>query len=153
VRRRLEVSEDEKNYSDFFQIGANTVNILALLSGFTFTGITILLSMSPVLESVRLQFILFFLASLFFLFMYLLLWANGLFMRLCKNLPPLTSEVASFNRLIIVGYMLLQSAVIVMFLIWNFIYVSLASGAVLAMFILLQLRRLKVLGRFRKGEP
>jgi hypothetical protein len=132
----IALSESEKNYSDYLQIGANTLSILVLLSGFTFTGITILLSQFPVLENLTAQFILFFLASLFFLFMFLSVWANSMWMRFCRDLPPVTREIAVFNLLTILGYMLLQLAVVLMFLIWNLIYLSLASGVVLAMFVI-----------------
>ena len=146
------LSESEKDYSDYIQVGANTLSILVLLSGFTFTGITILLSQFPVMESLTVQFILFFLASLFFLFMFLLTWANVMFMRFCGNLPPVTREIAGFNRLTMLSYMLLQLAVVLMFLIWNLIYLSLASGIVLAMFVILQIRGLKRWGRLRSNE-
>ena len=144
-------SESEKDYSDYLQIGANTVNILVLLSGFTFTGITILLSQFPVLGSLTTQFILFFLSSLFFLFMLLLVWANFTYMRQCRNLPPVTKEIAGFNRLVILSYMLLQLAVVLMFLIWNLVYLSLASGVMWAMFTIIQIRGLRGWGRLHSN--
>lgn len=132
----IALSESEKDYSDFLQIGANTINILVLLSGFTFTGITILLSQFPVLGSLTVQFVLFFLASLFFLFMFLLGMANTMFMKACRNLPPVTRDVVRFNRLIWVSWTLLQFAVVLMFLIWNLVYLTLATGIMLAMFVI-----------------
>jgi hypothetical protein len=50
------LSENEMDYSDYFQVKANTSNILVLLSGFTFTGITILLGQFPILGSLTAQF-------------------------------------------------------------------------------------------------
>jgi hypothetical protein len=135
----IALSENEKDYSDYLQIGANTINILVLLSGFTFTGITILLSQFPILDSLTAQFVLFFLASLFFLFMLMLGMANTMFMRACRNLPPVTRDVVRFNRLTWVSWTLLQLAVVLMFLIWNLIYLSLATGIMLAMFIIVNI--------------
>lgn len=143
------ILENEKDYSDYFQVTAHTINILVLLSGFTFTGITILLSQYPVLGNLTVQFILFFLASLLFFFMFLLAWFESTLMRLCRNLPRVTSEVADLNRMIILGYTLLQLAVVLMFLVWNLTYLSLASGVVLAMFVIVEIRGLKRLGRLR----
>jgi hypothetical protein len=141
------ISENEKGYSDYFQVTANTVNILVLLSGFTFTAITILLSQFPVLGSPAVQFILFFMASLLFFFMFLMGWFNAALMRLCRNRPPVTREVVGLNRLILLGYTLLQLVVVLMFLIWNLVFLSLASGIVLAMFVIVQIRGTIRLGR------
>jgi len=146
------ISENEKDYSDYFQVTAHTANILALLSGFTFTGITILLSQYPVLGSLTVQFILFFLASLFFFFMFLMAWFDAALMRLCRNRPPVTREVAGLNRLIVLGYTLLQLTVVLMFLVWNLAYLSLASGVVLAMFVILEIRGVALAGRLRSNE-
>ena len=145
-------SENEKDYSDYFQVTANTVNILVLLSGFTFTGITILLSQYTVLGSLTVQFILFFLASLFFFFMFLLTWFNANLLRLCRNRPPVTTEIAGLNRLIVLGYSLLQLAVVLMFLVWNLLYLSLASGVVLAMFVIVEIRGMIRMGMLHTNE-
>ena len=146
------ISENAKDYSDYFQVTTNTMNILVLLSGFTFTAITILLSQYPVLGSLTVQFILFFLASLLFFFMFLMAWFAGALMRLCRNRPPVTREVAGLNRLILLGYTLLQLAVVLMFLIWNLTYLSLASGVVLAMFVIVEIRGMIRMGRLHSNE-
>jgi hypothetical protein len=148
----IALSENEKDYSAYLQVVSNTLNILVLLSGFTFTGITILLSLFPVLGSLTVQFILFFLSSLLFLFMFLLTWLNAMLMRFCRNRPPVTREIAGFNRLTIFGYVLLQLAVVLMFLVWNLAYLSLASGVVLALFVIIQIREVKRMGRLHRNE-
>jgi hypothetical protein len=148
----IAISENEKEYSVYLQVATNTLNILVLLSGFTFTSITILLSLYPVLGSLPVQFILFFLASLFFCFMFMLTWFNSNLMKLSRNLPPVTREVVLFNRLLISTYTLLQLAVVLMFLIWNLIYLSLASGIVLAIFVILQIQGIKRSKRFHFNE-
>lgn len=141
------ISENEKDYSDYFQITANTGNILVLLSGFTFTAITIMLSLFPVLGSLTVQFILFFLASLFFFFMFLMGWFGNMLMKLCRDRPSVTREVVAFNHLTMLGFHLLQLAVVLMFLVWNLIYLALASGVVLALFVFVQIR-----GYLRSGR-
>jgi len=57
-----------------------------------------------------------------------------------------------FNRLLISTYMLLQLAVVLMFLIWNLIYLSLASAIVLAIFVFVQIRGVKRSERFHFNE-
>lgn len=146
------ISENEKDYSDYFQVTSNTTNILVLLSGFTFTAITIMLSQFPILGSLTVQFILFFLASLFFFFMFLMGWFSIMLMRLCRNRPPVTREVITFNHLLMSSFHLLQLVVVLMFLIWNLIYLALASGVMLALFVFVQVRGYFRLGRSHINE-
>jgi hypothetical protein len=79
-------------------------------------------------------------------------WFSGVLMRLCRNRPPVTREVAGLNRLILLGYTLLQLAVVLMFLIWNLIYLSLASGVVLALFVIVEIRGMIRVGRLHSNE-
>jgi hypothetical protein len=144
----IALAESEKDYSDYRQVMGNLSSIVVLLSGFTFTGITILLSQFPVLGSVTSQLILFFLASLFFLFIFLLGWIHGMLTRLCRNVPPVTRDIAAFNRLMMLSWVLLQLAVVLMFLIWNLVYLSLALGVMWAVFNMIQIRGLKGWRRF-----
>jgi hypothetical protein len=131
--------ENDEDYSDYFQVAANTLNIYVLLSGFTFTGTTILLGLYPTLGSLSVQFILFFLASLFFCFMFQMVWFNSRLMSLCRNRPPVTKSVVYFNHSTLLSFYLLQFSVVLMFLIWNLIYLSLATGIVWALFASIQL--------------
>jgi len=141
------ISETAKDYSDYYQVAANTVNMLALLSGFTFTGITILLSLYPVLGNLAVQFLLFFLAFLFFLFMFLMGWFNTHLMRLARNRPPVTRQVVIFNHMVMLSYQLIQFAVVLMFFVWDLIYLGLASGILLALFVFVQVRNYFTTGR------
>jgi hypothetical protein len=136
----IDLSENERDYSDYRQVIGNLSNIVVLLSGFTFTAITILLSQFSVLGSLTTQFILFFLAFLFFLFIMLMGTVHVLLSKFCRNFPPVTKDIAGFNRLMILSWVLLQFAVVLMFLIWNLVYLSLASGVMLAIFNIPQIR-------------
>jgi hypothetical protein len=149
----IAVSENEKDYSDYRQVLGNLSNIVVLLSGFTFTAITILLSQFPVLGSLTSQIILFFLASLFFLFIMLLGMVHGLLTKLCRNFPPVTKDIAGFNRLTILSWILLQLAVVLMFLIWGLVYLSLASGVTMVLFNIPEIRAVIRMGRLsEQGE-
>jgi len=139
----IAMSEIEKDYADYLQVGANLINVLALLSGFAFTAITILLSQYPNLgglNSIASQVVLLLLSSLFFLFMWLLVSYQGRLLHLCRRIPPVTKELAFFNRLINQSYLALQFVVVVMFLVWSLFYLALATGIVWAIFTFLTVR-------------
>jgi len=131
------VTEHEKDYSEYIQILSHTGGILALLSGFTFTAFTILLTLLPNPSSIASQFTLVFLAALFYLFMTLLTWGSPTMMRYSKNIPPLSKGVSTFNSLVFLGYVGLESVMVLMPFVWNLIYVALAIGVLLAVFIIL----------------
>ena len=131
------VTENEKDYSDYIQLLSNTGSILALLSGFTFTAFTILLTLLPDPSSIASQFTLVFLAALFYLFMYLLSWGPPSMMRYCKNVPPASKGTNTFNSLVLLGYVGLELVIVLMPLVWSLIYVALASGVLLAITIIL----------------
>ena len=124
------VTENEKDYSEYIQLLSNTGSILALLSGFTFTAFTILLTLLPNPSSIASQFTLVFLAALFYLFMYLLSWGGQWAMRHCKNVPPLSKGTNTFNSLVLLSLFGLEIVIVLMPLIWGLIYVALASGVV-----------------------
>lgn len=130
------VTENEKDYSEYIQILSHTGGILALLSGFTFTAFTILLTLLPNPSSIASQFTLVFLAALFYLFMTLLTWGSPTMMRYSK-IPPLSKGVSTFNSLVFLGYVGLESVMVLMPFVWNLIYVALAIGVLLAVFIIL----------------
>jgi hypothetical protein len=136
----ITLSETEKDYSDYRQLIGNLGNIMALFSGFTFTAITILLSQFSILGSLITQLVLFFLTFLFFLFIALVGSVHGNIYRLCRNFPPVTKELASFNRLSLLSWVMMQFAVVLMFLIWDLVYLSLASTVMLVLFNIPQVR-------------
>jgi len=131
------VTENEKDYSEYIQLMSNTSSVLALLSGFTFTAFTILLTLLPDPSSIASQFTLVFLAALFYLFMYLLSWGSPWMMRHCRNVPPLSKGINTFNSLILLSHVGLESVIVLMPLVWGLIYVALASGVLLATSIIL----------------
>jgi hypothetical protein len=67
------LSEDEKDWSDYISHRSNLINIFALLCGFTFTAITILVTRLPEPNSLSSQLILLFSSTLLDLFVILLL--------------------------------------------------------------------------------
>jgi len=132
------VTENEKDYSDYVQnMLTSTLSTISLLSGFTFTAFTILLTLLPDPSNMISQFTLFFLAALFYLFMTLLHWGHHQIMRYSKNVPPLSKGINTFNFLILLSYMGLGTTIVLMLLIWNLIYLALATGVAWAIHLIL----------------
>ena len=131
------MSENENDYSDYIQHQSNLSNVLSLLSGFSFTALTILLTQLPDPSTLMSQFTLFFLGALFYQFIFLLGWHNAVVIRRCKNIPPITKEITTLNSLVSLSYIWLSLIVVLMFLIWNLVYLALAIGVVYVIFIIL----------------
>ena len=131
------VSENEKDYSGYTQMMSVTGSTISLLSGFTFTAFTILLTQLSDPSSIASQFTLFFLAGLFYLFMVLLMWSHRHIMRYTKNIPPLSKGTNTFNFLLLVSFWGLGTTMVLMPFIWNLIYLALATGIMWVTFIML----------------
>jgi len=130
------VTTNEKDYSDYIKHLSNLNSVGSLLAGFTFTTITLLITRLPDPSSIMSQLVLFFIAVLFFLFIFLVGWNANTIIYFCRNVPPKTKQLSIFNLLTVMSYILLGVTVILMFLLWNLIYLALASGIVWALFII-----------------
>lgn len=131
------MTESVKDYSDYIQYASSLVSMLSLLGGFTFTAFTILLTLLPDPSNIISQFTLIFLAGLFYMFMSLLGWVHTLMIRYCKNVPPASKAITTFNSLVSLSYMGLGLTMVLMLLIWDLVYLALASGIVWAISIIL----------------
>jgi len=145
-------TESEKDYSDYIQYASSSASVLSLLSGFTFTAFTILLAQLPDLSSIISQFTLFFLAALFYLFITLLARLHTFQMiRYCKNVPPASRGLSTFNYLSISTYIGLEFSIVLMLLIWNLIYLALATGIMWAIFAVLLISGARPFLEYRKA--
>jgi hypothetical protein len=130
------MTTDEEDYSDYIKHMSNLSSVGSLLAGFTFTTLTLLITRLPDPSSIMSQLVLFFIAVLFYLFIFLVGWNANTIIYFCRNVPPKTKQLSLFNLLTLVSYVLLGVTVILMFLLWNLIYLALASGIVWALFII-----------------
>jgi hypothetical protein len=135
------MSTNDEDYSSFLAYETWASQIIALFCGFTFTVITILLVELPAPIQIQSQIILFFLASLFNLFQFLL-FSYILYLAFCiKAVPPELKRLGTHARvhelLTVLSFYLLGLAVVLMFFLWNLLYLALASGVVYALFIIL----------------
>lgn len=127
----------DKDYSDWIQYMSNVANTLSLFSGFTFTSITILLTLLPDPRQISSQITLFLLSALLDFFLFLMGWQTIFVIYHCRSVPPLTRGMAIASRLWFSSFGLLCIAVTIMFLLWNLTYLAFASGLALVLVLIL----------------
>ena len=131
------MSENKKDYSDYISYASNFLIALSLFSGFTFASITILITQLPDPSQILIQATLLFLATMFYLFVFLSFYMIGCILHCVENVPPRTKllgygKVVSF--LTAMSFPIWGVAVVLMFLFWNLVYLALASFIVLLVF-------------------
>jgi len=147
----VSINED---YSNWIQYMSNVTHALSLFSGFTFTSITILLTLLPDPSQISSQITLFLLSILLDFFLFLMGWQTVLVIYYCKNIPPLTTRLHLSSRLWFLSFGLLCMAVTTMFLLWNLTYLALASGIALVLVTIIFYRfAWKPYMKFRKIQP
>ena len=144
------VTESEKDYSDYIQHGSNTNSMLSLLCGFTFAAFTILLAQLPDPSSILSQITLFFIAALFYVFLTELAWMHLQTIRLCRNVPPASRGLNTFNLVNTLSYMGLELTVVLMLLIWNLNYLALATGIMWVILAIFNIGIVRVFLEYRK---
>ena len=126
------VTTDEKDYSDYIKHMSSLNSEFTFLAGFTFTILTLLITLLPDPSSITAQLTLLFLAVLFDLLIFLVAWNTINNVYFCRNVPPLTKRLAIFNWLSLLCFNLSGVAIILVFLLSDLIYLALASGIIWA---------------------
>jgi len=122
------LSRDEKDYSDYIKHLSNVMSIMTLLSGFLFTAYTLLITRLPDPSSITAQSTLLVVSIYLSMCTYCLAtFAEGS-VACCRNMPPLTRNVAATNLLFLfTGTTAMATAVILMSLLWSLTYLALAQ--------------------------
>jgi hypothetical protein len=105
--------------------------MLSLLTGFTFTAITLLLNQLRDTNSLVAQLTLLFLTTIFNLFLFLLQWQIIIVIGVyyLRNPPPrYLWELSVFNLLMVGTSSLWGISLVLIFLLWNWVYLALVSG-------------------------
>jgi len=145
------VTADEKDYSDYIKHMSSFSSVISVFAGFIFTVLTLLITLLPNPSSIKAQVAFFFLAVLFDLSIFLIAWNTVNNVYLCRNVPPRTKGLATFNWLSLVSFGLSGVAVVLVFLLSDLIYLALASGIVWILFIIaIYLFTWKPLKEYRK---
>jgi hypothetical protein len=120
---------NKEDYSEYVGTVSNTINVLALLSGFMFASLTVLLNGLPDLSSALSQSVL--LVAAFFLDFFLFLlqaFVSGLMPYV--RMPRLTRRIAVFNLLTVLSILFgMGSVTILMFFAYKLVYLALAQLA------------------------
>ena len=130
------MTKNEKDYSDYISQLLSLTNGLHFFAGFIFTSITILLTQLSDQSRMQAQVTLFFLALLFYLLVFLALYARAEVTYLLINMPPSSKKRTAFNLAILLVLSMSGLAIILMFLLWSLVYLALASGVVWVLYII-----------------
>ncbi len=129
-----QVSRDEADYTEYVKcVSGSRVTMLSLLSGFTFSAITVLLFYRSDPSSVLSQITLFFLVILFDLCLFLLAWQTIIVIgtwSVIKAPERSKWELSVFNFLLIFVFILWGWSVVLMFLLRNLDFLTLISGII-----------------------
>lgn len=129
-----QVSRNEEEYTEYVKcVSGSRVTMLSLLSGFTFSAITVLLFYRSDPSSVLSQITLFFLVILFDLCLFLLAWQTIIVIgtwNVIKAPERSKWELSVFNFLLIFVFILWGWSVVLMFLLRNLDFLTLVSGII-----------------------
>ena len=138
-----ESEPEEELYTYLLNLSRVRASILSFLAGFTFTVLGIFLNQLPDLTSLISQSTLFLLTFLFELFLFLGAWQLSIIISCAPARIVYAAysrvfkrEVATFSYLMLIGLSLLGLSVTLMFLLWNLLYLALASGIVWIIFLI-----------------
>ncbi len=113
------MSADEKDWSDYVRHRSNLINIFALLCGFTFTAIAILVTTLPEPNSLSSQLVLLFSSTLLDLFVILLLFNTLNIFNYIQKIPKPTKATNIISILSVVSIGLWGFLLPFVFLLFN----------------------------------
>ena len=140
------MSNQEKDYSAYISYHLMASNLFSLFMGFTFTSIVVLLTWVVDPGQIRIQTVLFFLVLLFHVLGFLL-FAEEALLAYCVRTAPLLPKNYRGGWLVhqlsnFVWYML-AGIIVLMFAVWNLIYLAVLAAVVGISLILLARRIVK----------
>ena len=104
------------------------MNGMLFLAGFTFTVVTILLTSLPNPKATQSQLMLLFLSSVFYLSIFVAVFAMVEIPRYASRVPPLTKRSRIGNILIFSTFLLIGLALPLLFLVLDLTLLALVSG-------------------------
>jgi len=135
------VSKNKKDYSAYIATQSSVIQLNSLFVAFTFTVITLLLTLLPDLNQILPQVTLFFLAVLFDTFLYLTYTGFVSLSSCAYHVPPIEEKeqrnTAVTNFMYRFSLVLWGAAMVLMFLLWNLVILALAWGVVHVLFTIL----------------
>ena len=122
------MSNVEDNYSDYIVHMSHLTDVIAVLAGFCFTTLTLLVTLLPDPSQIVAQFTLFFMTFLCDLLVFIIGWGSVSIIYFCRKVPPLTKQLKIFNFLSMSGFSLCGLIPVLMFLVIKLTYLALVSG-------------------------
>ena len=121
------MTHDEEDYSDYSRHINTSINGLTLITGFTFTAITLLLTRLGNPSSLSSQLLLLFLVILFYLDSSLAEHLGVETLYYCKRVPPQTQKIAVRTTLMMISSALFGLAIPFMFFLFDLVYLSIVT--------------------------
>jgi hypothetical protein len=121
------MTHDEEDYSDYSRHINTSINGLTLITGFTFTAITLLLTRLGNPSSLSSQLMLLFLAILFYLDASLAEHLGVETFYCCKRVPPQTRKIAVRTTLMTISSSLFGLFIPFMFFLFDLVYLSIVT--------------------------
>ncbi|MFW9810452.1 MAG: hypothetical protein ACFFE6_13825 [Candidatus Thorarchaeota archaeon] len=131
------MTTEKKDYSDYISFLINGVNIASLFSVFTFTVITLLVTQLPDPSLFIAQVILFFLALIFELLLFIISWSFWYILYFCEYVPPMTGTAKLATLFAFAMYQMFGIVIIMMFLLLNLESLAFAAFLMWLIFIIL----------------
>ncbi|UCB59503.1 MAG: hypothetical protein JSV67_04205 [Thermoplasmatales archaeon] len=142
-----QVNGNEEEYTEYVKcVSGSRITMLSLLSGFTFSAITVLLFYRSDSSSLLSQITFFLLVVLFDLCLFLLAWQTIIVIgtwNVSKAPERSKWELSVFNFLLIFVFILWGWSVVLMFLLRNLDFLALISGIIWAIVIVTELAVLR----------
>lgn len=131
--------ENEEGYSAYIEYITSNSETFSVFNGFVFTAITILLTLLPNPNEISSQTMLFFLAVLFNLIGFVLHGNERILAYCVKTAPEFPPEFKRglYSRLGHSVYYVFIGTLVLMFLAWNLLYLTIATASVSIFFIII----------------
>ena len=121
------MTHEDEDYSDYSRHINTSISGLTLISGFTFTAITLLLTRLDNPSSLGSQLMLLFLVILFYLNGFIGEHLGVETLYYCRRVPPQTQKIAVRTALMFLSFVLFGLAIPFMFLLFDLVYLSVVT--------------------------
>jgi hypothetical protein len=131
------VSKGDEKYQSYMTYFTHVSNRNAIFSGFTFTVITLLITLHPDVTSLNSQVVLFILMLLFYILVHQVVKAEMILMNCVTTAPPIPPEWQRHRRrhaLIFEEsrWILFCLSVVLLYFLWNLVFLAITSLILLA---------------------
>jgi hypothetical protein len=124
------MQECKKDYSSYMEWMQGQKGTYTIISGFTFTTITLLIIYLPNPNSVLSQLIMLLLTIILDLLLFLILLMGVESLQFCKDIPQYMKSLDLCNNLSNIVFVLWGFSVPLIYLLWDFVYLAVLSAII-----------------------